>query len=99
MEILMSLELILASLQNEYALFGGEGNAHASSLVSVAATMTYYCGYFFLAKYFRKKSIIRNPEVERVAYEERAITQGKLLSRNLEGGSNVRNQKTVACPA
>jgi hypothetical protein len=88
----MSLEHIFTLIQHESRLFGGESNAHIVGLLAILATLLYYFGYFVAAKLLRKKTIIRNPELERDGYEKKAITTEQLMikySGNLSASSTM----------
>ena len=89
----MSLEHIFTLVQHESRLFGGESNAHIVGLFAIVATLLYYFGYFIAAKHLRKKTIIRNPELERDGYEQKAITSEQLM---VKYSGNLTSTSTMA---
>jgi hypothetical protein len=87
-----SIEYIFLFFKDEYKLFGSESNAHIINLLAVLFTMLYYFLYYLVAKFIRKKTIIRNPEIEKLAYAKGAITNDQLMIKytaNLSASSTM----------
>lgn len=77
----MIVENILNFFQNEEALFGGQNSAYAVNFFCVVFTLFFYFAYYSIVKHIRKKEIIRNPEIEKIAYINKVITDDQLMTK------------------
>lgn len=87
-----SLEDIFILCSNESMLLGGDGNVHIINIIAVVFTMLFYFIYYVIAKHIRRKTIIRNPEIEELAYKKGAITNDQLMVKytaNLSASSTM----------
>lgn len=89
----MSFNDILNFFQNENGFYGKNENAYIIGLSFVLLTIFYYISYYGFAKYIRKKIIIRNPEIEKIAFELGAITNDQLMTKY---SSNLSASSTMA---
>ncbi len=88
----MHLSDILTFFQNENSFYGKNEKAYTIALGCVLFTVVYYICYFGFARCIRKKIIIRNPEIERIAYQRKAITADQLMTKysaNLSASSTM----------
>jgi GNAT superfamily N-acetyltransferase len=86
------LQKVLNFFSNEHHYFGGEVTSHLISLSSICFVMLFYYLYFFVVVVIRKKTLIRNPIIERRAYDKGIITSDQLIfkySANLGASSTM----------
>lgn len=86
------IEQLLIFFQNEQDFFGGANGAYFINLLCVVATIIFYFCYYYVVRIFRKKVLIRNPEMERIAYEKGIISDDQLMvkySANLSASSTM----------
>jgi hypothetical protein len=86
------LENIAFWIKNESDWYGGESHAHLISMIFIMLTTLYFLFYFMVSKYFRKKGIIRNSEIEEIAFKKKIISADQLMikySANLNASSTM----------
>ncbi|MBU1712098.1 MAG: hypothetical protein KKD47_03240 [Proteobacteria bacterium] len=77
----MLIEKLLDFFQNEATLFGGTNSAYTINLLCILFTLLFYFLYYLVIKLIRKKEIIRNPEIEKLAYTKKIITDDQLMTK------------------
>lgn len=86
------LNNVVAFFNNEDAFFGGETSSHVAAIGSILFTYIYYFSYYIFSRFVRNKTIIRNPEIEQIAFREKVISNDQLMvkySANLSASSTM----------
>jgi phosphinothricin acetyltransferase len=82
----------LSLFSKENGLYGTDSDAYLVGLSFVLFAILYYISYYVISIYFRKKTIIRNPEIEQMAFDIGVITDDQLMvkySSNLSASSTM----------
>lgn len=87
------LEYLLRFFDNEDVFFGGEISSQIVAINSVLLTCFYYFVYYLFAKFIRKMAIIRNYEIERIAFRHCIITNDQLMVKYT---ANLSSSSTMA---
>ncbi|MBF0347917.1 MAG: hypothetical protein HQL81_09635 [Magnetococcales bacterium] len=86
------LEEIINFFNNESILFGGESAGHVLAIGSTLLTCIYYFSYYYFSVIVRNKIIIRNYEIEKIAFKKEIITNDQLMVKytaNLSASSTM----------
>lgn len=75
------MDTFLNLFSKEKSYLGGESLANMIALLSICMVIVFYFAYYFVVVTVRKKTVIRNPLVERRAFDHGIITSDQLMTK------------------